>query len=327
MLYAIKTFLSEVTVALLDDDKYPFTFYRIRSEDVNLGDLYLCRITQKMPEIKGYFAEIDHKRNLFLSTKHDLEIGQLVSVVISKEERLGKIAQAKRYGRPDSAKAPLGLLQKGDILAGIPDTTDYMQTDWTEEMDDMLSDSIEMVVPFGDSARLIFEQTHAFHSIDVDSASSQMPIEKLNELASVRIGQEIIRRNLSGNILIDFIGNKRKNDVATWKNIMSRELCKSPVPYQLIGVSPLGNVELRRDRMRMSSLDATRTVSAISYDLFKEILKEPARIKSVRVSLAIYAALTGILSKTWEQVQAKTGKAIPLSAATNLTTFEVDYTR
>ena len=38
MYYAIKPFLSQVTVALLDEDKVPFTFYSIRSEDINLGD-------------------------------------------------------------------------------------------------------------------------------------------------------------------------------------------------------------------------------------------------------------------------------------------------
>ena len=127
------------------------------------------------------------------------------------------------------------------------------------------------------------------------------------------------------NILIDFIGEKRRNEVAAWKNVLSRELCKSPVPYQLIGVSSMGNVELRRDRMRADTLSATRTVSAICYDLFKQILKTPDKIRGVQVSLEIYAALTSILKDTFERVEAKTGGSIHLSASSDVGKFRVEY--
>ena len=323
MFYAIKPFLDELTVALLDEDKKPITFYWIRNKDINLGDVYVSRITQKMPNLKGYFAEIDYNRSIFIASKHPLEVGQFVSVIITKEARLGKIPQAKRCVTQTPSK--IGLVQKSDFLHGIPDSENAEQLDWNEDFDDALAESLEPIIPFADGARLIFEQTHAFWCIDVDSGSCALDLPVLNEKAAIQIGKEIIKRNISGNILIDFIGEKRRNEVAAWKNVLSRELCKSPVPYQLIGVSSMGNVELRRDRMRADTINATRSVSAVCYDLFKQILKKPDKISSIQVSLEIYATLTSILKEVFEQVQKKVGDSINISASTEIKHFNITY--
>ena len=325
MFYAIKSFLSEVTVVLLDEDKQPFTFYTVRAEDINLGDTYVAQITGKMQEQKGFFAQIDNSRSVYLESKHPIEVGQKYTVIISKEARLGKIPQAKRHGNAMQPKTPLGLVQKGDILAGISNPENYTQIDWREEFDDFILQASEMYVPFANGAQLIFERTHAFYSIDVDSHTSTQTFQELNTQAAVLIAKEIIKRNMSGNILIDFIGQKTKNEVSALKNIMSRELCKSPVPYRLMGVSPMGNVELRRQRMRSGTDDTSRTLTTLAYRLFDEILKEPTRIKKVNVSLKLYGHLTTLLQKTWQQVEAKTGDKIPLFADTQITTYKIEY--
>ncbi|MBE6449839.1 MAG: hypothetical protein E7013_04015 [Alphaproteobacteria bacterium] len=325
MFYAIKSFLSQITVALLDSDKKPFTFYTIRTEDVNLSDIYVGQITQKMPELKAFFADIGNGRSVYLSSKQPLEIGQRINICIIKEPRLGKIAEGKRKGNVLQPQTPVGLVQKGDFLAGIPDTEDYQQLEWFDELDDAINESSDIFVSFADGARLIFERTHAFHSIDVDSHTSLLPMDKINQIAAKIIGSEIIKRNLSGNIIIDFIGQKRKSDVGELKNIMSRELFKSPVQYQIMGISPMGNLELRRKRLRASFADSSKTTSSTAFKMFEEIVKNPTDISSVRVSLTLYAHLTSILQNTWNQVQMKTGDKIRLIADTQTDTFNIEY--
>ena len=325
MFYAIKSFLSEVTVVLLDEDKQPFTFYTVRAEDINLGDSYVAQITGKMNEQKAFFAQIGDGRDVFLTSRQPFEIGQKITVIVSKEARLGKIPQAKRQGNVMPPKTPLGLVQKGDILAGISNPEDYQQIDWQDDFDDFILEASEMYVPFAKGARLIFERTHAFYSIDVDSHTSTESFQKLNKEAAALIAKEIIKRNISGNILIDFIGQKTKNELSELKNIMSRELCKSPVPYQLMGISQAGNVELRRQRMRSGVDDTSRTLTSLAYRLFTEIVKQPTHIKQVNVSLNLYGHLTTLLQKTWKQVEAKTGYKIPLVADTQLTTYKIEY--
>ena len=325
MFYAIKSFLSEVTVVLLSEDKQPFTFYTVRAEDINLGDIYVVQITGKMSEQKAFFAQIGDGRDVFLTSRQPLEIGQRIKVVVTKEPRLGKIAQVKRHGIILPPQTPLGLVQKGDVLAGIVNPQEWQQIDWQDEFDDFIDEASEMYVPFAKGARLIFERTHAFYSIDVDSHTSTEVFEELNKQAAVLIAKEIIKRNMSGNILIDFIGQKTKSEVCELKNIMSRELCKSPVPYQLMGVSSMGNVELRRQRMRSGIDDTSRTLTSLAYRLFAEIVKEPTCIKQVNVSLNLYGHLTTLLQKTWKMVEAKTGHKIPLVANAQLTTYKIEY--
>ena len=325
MYYAIKSFLSQITVALLDEDKIPFTFYTIRTEDVNLGDAYVAQITEKMPESKAFFADIGDGRTVYLISKQALEIGQRITVVIHKEPRLGKIAEGKRKGNVLPPKTPLGLVQKGDFLAGIADAKNYQQIDWDEEYDEVAEDALNIFVPIPNGSRIVLETTHAFHCIDVDSHSCPLPHQEINEQAAVVIAKEIIKRNLSGNILIDFIGQKRKSDVGNLKNIMSRELCKSPVPYQVMGVSPMGNVELRRQRLRTSLADSARQPTTKAYKLFEEMVKQPIGIKKVHVSLPLYACLTTLMKKTWSQVEAKVGEKVTLVADTQVSEFKIEY--
>ena len=325
MYYAIKSFLSQITVALLDEKKEPFTFYTIRTEDVNLGDSYVAQITEKMTESKAFFANIGNGRTIYLTSKQPLEIGQRINVIVHKEPRLGKIAEGKRKGNVLPPKTPIGLLQKGDFLAGISDSQNYQQVDWLEEYDEVAEDALNMYIPFSEGARLVFETTHAFHCIDVDSHTCSLPHTQINEQASVILAKEIIKRNLSGNILIDFIGQKRKSDVGNLKNIMSRELCKSPVPYQIMGVSPMGNLELRRQRLRTSLADLARQPTTKAYKLFEEMVKQPIGISSVHVSLPLYACLTTLMQKTWEQVEAKVGQKTSLVADTQVSDFKIEY--
>ena len=62
------------------------------------------------------------------------------------------------------------------------------------EFDDFILEASEMYVPFAKGAQLIFERTHAFYSIDVDSHTSIAPLQELNKQAAVLIAKEIITR-------------------------------------------------------------------------------------------------------------------------------------
>ena len=325
MFYALKTFLFETTVVLSDNDKQPFTFYTLRSEDINLGDVYIAQITQKMPEQKAFFADIGNGRSVYIACESALKIGDRVKVVIIKEPRAGKIAQGKYCIDPTGEKMPVGLYQKGDILAGIQNPDDWQQIDWREEFDDMIAEAADVFVPFANGAQVIIERTHAFYSIDVDSHTSTAGLHKLNEQAAVVIAKEIIKRNMSGNILIDFIGSKRKDEMTALKNILSEQLSKSPVPYRILGVSPMGNLEVRRQRMRSGYDDAKRLDSFMAYTLFKDILKRPQNIEQIRVGLGLYAALTTLMQKTWDVVQNKAGYKLSLIADTKITDYKIEY--
>ena len=113
--------------------------------------------------------------------------------------------------------------------------------------------------------------------------------------------------------------------MAQLKQLLANELQKDPTPYRIFGATSMGNMEIRRDRTRMSLSETSRTLPAVCYDMFRQMLKTPTKIDSVRVSLEIYNALTGLMKNTFEQVTAKMGESVRIKACPNVKNFEVEY--
>ena len=87
----------------------------------------------------------------------------------------------------------------------------------------------------------------------------------------------------------------------------------------------MGNVELRRQRLRTSLADSARQPTTKAYKLFEEMVKQPIGIKEVHVSLSLYACLTSLMQKTWTQVEAKIGEKVTLVADTQVSDFKIEY--
>lgn len=110
-----------------------------------------------------------------------------------------------------------------------------------------------------DDGYLIFEQTEAMHTIDVNSGRSKVEKKNLdatlahvNIKAAEEIARQIRIRNMGGLIICDFIdmqnrSNKRKV-LEALKNAMKEDSAK----YTILGMSDFGLVEMTRQRNRES---------------------------------------------------------------------------
>lgn len=111
-------------------------------------------------------------------------------------------------------------------------------------------------------AFLIIEQTAAFVVIDVNSGSckkGRIPEEtyrKVNEEAADEILRQLRLRNLSGEILIDFIKLRTKDHRTELFNVMKKKAGKEHVPTEVIDLTGLGIMELVRTRRRKSLAEA-----------------------------------------------------------------------
>ena len=92
-----------------------------------------------------------------------------------------------------------------------------------------------------------------------------------------------------------------------------------------MGISPMGNLEIRRRRQRASLEHYSKQTSTKAFRLFEEIIKKPENIEKIYVSLSIYAALNSLLKKTWDTVNAKVGKKTSLIADPNINNFKIEY--
>ena len=102
----------------------------------------------------------------------------------------------------------------------------------------------EVVLPGG--ARLTIEETRALTAIDVDT--SQAAGAAAAETAEAA-GREIVLRNLSGLIAIDFAGRGGNRRRETQIGALKRALAADRTPSRVLGVTAGGVVEVNRQRL------------------------------------------------------------------------------
>ncbi len=98
---------------------------------------------------------------------------------------------------------------------------------------------------------LVIEETEALSVIDVNSGKNisgkerESTFEKINKEAAAESARQIRLRNLSGIILIDFINCKKDT---SFIEVLKREFQKDPVKTYFVDVTPLGLVEITRQK-------------------------------------------------------------------------------
>ena len=122
-----------------------------------------------------------------------------------------------------------------------------------EKLDDALRKEIKLKC----GGRVIIEETKAFVSIDVDSGEgyTQGGFNRLNNEAAIEIAKQIILRNLSGKIIIDFAGISDYKFLKNSMDILERELDNDVCKARVLGLSRAGNVEVIRNRRRPTLRD------------------------------------------------------------------------
>ena len=117
---------------------------------------------------------------------------------------------------------------------------------------DIINEALQKEVKLKCGGRIIIEETKAFVAIDVDSGEgySQGGLGRLNNEAAQEIARQIILRNLSGKIIIDFAGISDYKFLKNSMDILERELKNDVCKARVLGLSRAGNVEVLRNRRR-----------------------------------------------------------------------------
>ena len=108
-------------------------------------------------------------------------------------------------------------------------------------------------------AYLVIQPTEALVSIDVNTGkaiagktNTEETFFKVNCEAAVEIAVQLRLRNLSGIIIVDFIDMKKEEHRKQLLNVLKDELAKDHITTRLIDMTPLGLVEITRQRIRKS---------------------------------------------------------------------------
>ena len=177
------------------------------------------------------------------------------------------------WGAVDSARAGArapALLWRPDplarLLADHPDVVRVMVDDaaafaaararfgalvergatFDDDVEEAFAAALAPVAPLPGGGRLVIERTQALTAIDVDSGPSR-PADA-NAQAVAEIARQLRLRSIGGQIVVDFVSGGGKGSLARLAEELRRAVADDPVPTHVFGVSPLGLVEMTRER-------------------------------------------------------------------------------
>ena len=168
-------------------------------------------------------------------------------------------------------------------------------------VEDEIKRALERKVPLKSGGYLIFDQTEAMTTVDVNTGgfvghkNLEETIFKTNLEAAQAIARQLRVRNLGGIIILDFID---MNEVEHQQQVL-RTLEKAMKPdrarHNICGVSELGLVEMTRKRTRESlehvlcepcpccdGKGYAKSAETVCYEIFREIIREAKQYETTQ---------------------------------------------
>lgn len=168
------------------------------------------------------------------------------------------------------------------------------------DVEDAIAAAQDPVVPLACGGRVTIEATAALTAIDVDSGGASA-IEANTQAVAV-IARQLRLRNIAGQIVVDFVSTgKGKGPVFKLVASLKQAVARDGVSTHVIGVTPLGLVELTRERKGPSLAELTQdrvhspSADAVALAALRQALSEararPGRALTVVVAPDVAAAL------------------------------------
>ncbi|OUR74423.1 ribonuclease E/G [Methylophaga sp. 41_12_T18] len=168
-------------------------------------------------------------------------------------------------------------------------------------VEDEIKKALERKVPLKSGGYLIFDQTEAMTTVDVNTGgfvghkNLEETIFKTNLEAAQAIARQLQVRNLGGIIIIDFIDMEEIDHRDQVLLTLEKSMAPDRARHNICGVSDLGLVEMTRKRTRESlghilcepcpSCDGrgyTKSVETVCYDIFREIIRAARQYESTQ---------------------------------------------
>jgi ribonuclease G len=160
-------------------------------------------------------------------------------------------------------------------------------------VEDEIERALNPKVPLKSGGYLIFDQTEAMTTIDVNTGAYvghrnlEETIFRTNLEAAVAIARQLRLRNLGGIIIIDFIDMAEQEHRQQVLQALAGRLVHDHARTEIMDVSPLGLVEMTRKRNReslehllcqacpsCSGRGYVKTPETVCYEIFREIVRQ-----------------------------------------------------
>jgi ribonuclease G len=202
-------------------------------------------------------------------------------------------------------------------------------------IEDEIRKSLDRNIPLKSGGYLIFDQTEAMTTIDVNTGgyvghrNLEETIYRTNLEAAVAIARQLRLRNLGGIIIIDFIDMEVAEHRDNVLQVLGQALSRDHARHQITPVSPLGLVEMTRKRTRESLQHVlcedcpacegrgfVMTAETVCFEIFREIIRQSRQFEFeqalVLASQEVIELLLDEQARSLAELEEQTGKSIRL---------------
>ena len=202
-------------------------------------------------------------------------------------------------------------------------------------IEDEIRRSLDRNIPLKSGGYLIFDQTEAMTTIDVNTGgyvghrNLEETIYRTNLEAAVAIARQLRLRNLGGIIIIDFIDMEELDHRDNVLKALEQALATDHARHHVTPVSPLGLVEMTRKRTReslqhvlcedcpaCSGRGFVMTAETACFEIFREIIRQSRQFEfdevMVLASQDVIELLLDEQARSLAELEEQTGKSIRL---------------
>jgi ribonuclease G len=204
-------------------------------------------------------------------------------------------------------------------------------------VDEEIARALERKVPLKSGGYLVFDQTEAMTTIDVNTGAYvghrnlEETIFRTNLEAAQAVARQVRLRNLGGIIIVDFIDMEEEDHRGQVLQALERALQNDHARNQISEVSRLGLVEMTRKRTRESlehvlcrpcptcdGRGSVKTAETVCYEIFRDILRQARQFDFQELLVLANAEVLDLLvdeeASGLADLEAVTGKPIRLQA-------------
>jgi Ribonuclease G/E len=205
--------------------------------------------------------------------------------------------------------------------------------DWPVDIEAAFETALAPTVALRGGGRVHIGEYPATSLIDVDTgtpddgASAERTAMAINRAAAALIARQLRLRNVSGAIVIDFVGLDRRGERERLQQAMAARLAGDPAKPQVLGWTRLGHLEIVRPRRQRSLADTllqaegapARHPMTLAYEALRRLQREaranPAANWRLDVSAPVEAALRGPGAAALQALETRLGRRIAVAAA------------
>lgn len=214
-------------------------------------------------------------------------------------------------------------------------------------IDDEIQKALESRVQLKSGGHLYIDQTESMTTIDVNTGAFvghrnlEETIFKTNLEASQAIARQLRLRNLGGIIIIDFIDMLDDEHKRQVLRALEKSMASDRARHHICEVSPLGLVEMTRERIRESlehilcepcpvcrGRGSIKTRQTTCYEIFREIIRESRQFEAehflVLAAQDVVAVLLDDESESLAELESFIGKPIKLQVEASYTPEQYD---